>query len=312
MDPKKKLRHENNNTSLPVQQEWHHKLINEVNYKYRLFTDATLNTINNEEERNTARIVIIEKISKFDGLEQHHFGEQSTGMHHTNHPSGKLRCRFLHRKDKISKNCSKSLNFNGYNNMPAKKDTQRWNIVHIPTSQVLLCDECGIKLGSKTALNRHRIHQHASFKLIYPKCNYLTTRKDNMRGHLINTIIDNLQHVQTEQKNAKLRCKPPPAPKRNTDELKEIRKKDTNCYVYTETLPKNKKIYPRTLEYTVPPTTKKFTTKPVTIPPKRNTTIIPPPVKQVQKFTLMTNLQTWAGYLKPYTQTINRRNKINR
>ena len=102
--------------------------------------------------------------------------------------------------------------------MPVKKKIQTWNIVHIPTQEVLICDECWVKFGSTTTLNRHKTYQHPSYKLICPECNYATTQKDNIRRHLINThkltkvgtIIDQLQRIQTEQKNAKIRAKAPP------------------------------------------------------------------------------------------------------
>ena len=92
--------------------------------------------------------------------------------------------------------------------------------------------------------------------LICPECNYSTTRKDNMRHHIINrhklrkvgAAIDNLQCIQTEQKNAKIRAKAPlSAPIHNTDKLKQIKKKSTTSYMYVETLPKNKKLYSWTL-----------------------------------------------------------------
>ena len=83
-----------------------------------------------------------------------------------------------------------------------------WNIVHTPTQEVLICDECGVKFGSGRTLNRHKTYQHASYKLICPECDYVTTQKDNMRRHLTNTyklkkvgtIIDKLQRIQTEQR----------------------------------------------------------------------------------------------------------------
>ena len=85
----------------------------------------------------------------------------------------------------------------------------------------------------------------------------------------------------------KLGQKPPPpsASKHDKNELKELRNKGTNPYIYAETLPRNKKIYSWTLEDPGrnPTTTKKFTTKPVTIPPKRNVAITPQPLKQLEK-----------------------------
>ena len=95
--------------------------------------------------------------------------------------------------------------------------------------------------------------QHADYKLICPECNYSTTRKDNTRHYLINrhklsmvgTIIDNLQRIQTEQKNAKLRAKAPSsASKHNVDKLKELKNKSRTSYLYAETLPKGKKLVP--------------------------------------------------------------------
>ena len=65
--------------------------------------------------------------------------------------------------------------------MPADKNNQTWNIVHIPTQQVLICDKCGVKFGSERTLNRHKTYQHASYKLFCPEFNYATTQKDNMR-----------------------------------------------------------------------------------------------------------------------------------
>ena len=53
---------ENNNTSFPVQIEWHCKLIKEVNNKYRQFTLATHK--NTKEESNKARILTVERIEK--------------------------------------------------------------------------------------------------------------------------------------------------------------------------------------------------------------------------------------------------------
>ena len=176
--------------------------------------------------------------------------------------------------------------------MPAKKNNQTWNIVHNPTQEVLICDECGAKFGSTRTLNRHKTYQHASYKLICPECDYATTRKDNIRRHLINThklkkvgtIIDKLQCIQTEQKNAKIRAKAPlSAPKHDNNELNKLRMKGANPYLYAETLPRTKKFYAWTLEEPGQNQTKKFTTKPVTIPPKRNVVITPQPVKQLEK-----------------------------
>ena len=104
--------------------------------------------------------------------------------------------------------------------MPVEKNNQKWNVVHTPTQEVLICDECGVKFGSKITLNRHKTYQHDSYKLICPECNYVTTQKDNIRRHLINThkltkvgtIVDKLQRIQTEQKNAKIRAKASPQP----------------------------------------------------------------------------------------------------
>ena len=102
MDSKKKARCENNNTSLPVQIEWCGKLINEVNYEYRLFTQATMN---NKEELNKAGILKVEKIEKTgkipttSGLEWHHVGESSHDVYKTYHPSSESRCYFLHQKE---------------------------------------------------------------------------------------------------------------------------------------------------------------------------------------------------------------------
>ena len=71
-----------------------------------------------------------------------------------------------------------------------------------------------------------------------------------MRRHLINThkfkkvgtIIDKLQCIQTEQKNAKIRVKAAPsAPEHDNNELKELERKGANPCLYAETLPKNKK-----------------------------------------------------------------------
>ena len=178
--------------------------------------------------------------------------------------------------------------------MSVKKDNQKWNIIHIPASETHLCNECGIKLGSKIAFNRHKTYQHVDYKLICPECNYSTTRKDNMRHHLINRhklrkvgiAIDNLQCIQTEQKNAKIRAKAPlSAPIHNTDKLKQIKKKSTTSYVYAETLPKNRKLYSWTLDELAkeaPSTMKKFITKPVTIPLKRHASITSQPVRKTE------------------------------
>ena len=54
-----------------------------------------------------------------------------------------------HQEDKFSEKSAKLSNINEFNNMPVKKDNQKWNIIHIPASEIHLCDECGIKLGSK-------------------------------------------------------------------------------------------------------------------------------------------------------------------
>ena len=136
--------------------------------------------------------------------------------------------------------------------MPSKKSTKIWNIVHISSRKVLICDECGTKFGSESTLNRHKTYQHASYKLICPECNYATTWKDNIRRHLINThklkkvgtIIDNLQRIQTEQKNAKVRAQAPPSapnPNHSNNELKQLKMKGTIPYIYAKTLLKIRK-----------------------------------------------------------------------
>ena len=163
--------------------------------------------------------------------------------------------------------------------MPAKNSNKTWNIVHIPTREVLICEERGMKFGSGRTLNRHKTHQHASYKLICPECDYATTRKDNMRRHLIRfhklnkvgTIMDNLQKIQTEQKNAKIRPKAPPsAPNSKIDKLKQFKDKGTNPYIYMlRPFPRTRR--PTHGQWKQAPgqnQTKKFTTKPVTIPPK--------------------------------------------
>ena len=105
MESEKKVNRENNNTSLPVQIEWCRKLINEVNNKYRQFTLATSNTI---EELNKARILMVEKMEKTEripisnGLERHHLGHTSYLMDKINHPWGESRHSFLHQKRKFS------------------------------------------------------------------------------------------------------------------------------------------------------------------------------------------------------------------
>ena len=59
--------------------------------------------------------------------------------------------------------------------------------------------------------------------------------------------------------------------------------KGANQYLYTETLPSTKKIYAWTLEEPGQNQVKNFTTKLVTISPKRNAVIIPQPMKQLEK-----------------------------
>ena len=59
--------------------------------------------------------------------------------------------------------------------------------------------------------------------------------------------------------------------------------KGANPYLYAETLPRTKKIYAWTLEEPGRNQVKKFTTKLVTISPKRNAVITPQPVKQLEK-----------------------------
>ena len=99
MESEKKLNHENNNTSFPVQIERRRKLIKEVNNKYRQFTLATHN--NTKEESDKARILTVERIEKieripkFNGLEWHH-GHTSYDVDKTNHPQGESGCSFPH------------------------------------------------------------------------------------------------------------------------------------------------------------------------------------------------------------------------
>ena len=242
MEFKKKANRENNNTSLPVQIQQHQKLIEEVNKKYRQFTSDT------EKALNKASILAVEKIEKMEeflrsiGLEQHLLVHTSD-VDETDHSQSKLRCSLPHQNKKICKINQNSSIIPGLNVMPAKKSNKILNIVHIPTWEMLLCDKCDVKFGSKMTLKRHKTHQHASYKLICPECNYATTRKDNMRRHLINThklkevgtIIDNLQRIQTEQKNAKIRVQAPPSapnPNHNNNELKQLKGKGTNPYIY--------------------------------------------------------------------------------
>ena len=180
MDSKMKLNHENNNTSLPVQTQWRQKLIEEVNMKYRQFSRATKNI---KEFPYEARILAVEKIEKIKeidkfprsiGLEQHLF-EQTSDVDEPNHSQSESRCSLLHQNKKFYKISHNSSIFTGLNRMPVHKSNKTWNIVHIPTHEVLLCDECGVKFGSGRTLNRHKTHQHASYKLICPECDYATT-----------------------------------------------------------------------------------------------------------------------------------------
>ena len=249
--------------------------------KYRQFSLATSDT---EKVLNKASILADKKIEKMEefprsiGLEQHLLVHTSD-VDETDHSGSKSRCSLPHQNNKFCKINQNSSIIPGLNAMPAKKSNKIWNIVHIPSQKVLICDECGVKFGSKSTLNRHKTYQHASYKLICTECDYATTQKDNMRRHLINThklkkvgtIIDNLQRIQTEQKNAKIRVQAPPSapnPNHNNNKLKQLKGKGTNPYIYTETLPKNKKAYSWTLEEPGHNQTKKFTMEPVTIPPK--------------------------------------------
>ena len=76
MDSKKKVNLGNNNTSLPVQTktQWRRKLMQEVNMKYRCFSETT--DINHYK----ARILTIKEIEKpeqiegIPGLERHFSG----------------------------------------------------------------------------------------------------------------------------------------------------------------------------------------------------------------------------------------------
>ena len=235
----------------------------------------------------------MEEILRSSGLEQHHLVHTSE-VDESDHSQSKSRCSLLHQNEKFCKINQNSSIIPGLNAMPSKKSNKIWNIVHIPSRKVLICDECGTKFGSESTLNRHKTYQHASYKLICPECNYATTWKDNIRRHLINThklkkvgtIIDNLQRIQTEQKNAKVRAQAPPSapnPNHSNNELKQLKMKGTIPYIYAKTLPKNKKVYSWTLEELVCNPTKKFTMDPVNIPPKCNGCITPQPVKQLDE-----------------------------
>ena len=235
----------------------------------------------------------MEEFPRSIGLEQHLLVHTSD-VDETDHSWSELRRSLPHQNKKFCKTNQNSSIIPGLYAMPAKKSNKIWNIVHIPTREVLICDECGVKFGSEMTLKRHKTYQHASYKLICPECNYAMTRKDNMRRHLVNThklkvvgtIIDNLQKNKTEQKKAKIRAQAPPSapnPNHNNNKLKQLKGNGTNPYIYAETLPKYKKAYSWTLEDSGRNQTKKFTMESVTIPSKCNAHTTPPPVKQWEK-----------------------------
>ena len=127
---------------------------------------------------------------------------------------------------------------------------------------------------------RHITYQHSSFKLICPECNYVTQRKDNLRHHLINvhklkkvgTNMDNLQRIKTDTTNAKLKAKAPKKPlKKLKSTTNDIKKDSKDSHMYGETLPSNKRPFKWTSKQDESPgKTKKFSTKPVTVPPECN------------------------------------------
>ena len=109
MDSKKKVNHENNNTSLPVQTQWCRKLIEEVNMKYRQFSQAMNDT---KEIPHKARILAVEKIGKLKKIEkftrsvglERHFLEQTSDVDEPNHSQSKSRHSLPHQNKNFLQN----------------------------------------------------------------------------------------------------------------------------------------------------------------------------------------------------------------
>ena len=170
----------------------------------------------------------------------------------------------LHHPSKNSKNFPNMRQKSTDNNNNITKNID-WHITHCPTpSEFELCDICGQTITYKCALKRHLETQHGNNSYICPECNYQSPRVDNIRRYLrryhklthISALIANLQTIrvpmdanaapQTTSKKSHRGQSPPKKPKN----IIKMRVKSTRA--------------------TFEPTIRRFHTKPVTIPPKRN------------------------------------------
>ena len=172
----------------------------------------------------------------------------------------------LHHPSKNSKNFPNMRPKSTDNNNNITKNTD-WQITYCPTSsETELCDICGQTFTYKCALKRHLQTKHGNNSYICPECDYQSPRVDNIRRHLrryhklthISALITNLQTTrvpmdanaapQTTSKKSHWGQSPPEKPKN----IIKMRVKSTRAAPEPILKPR------------------RFHTKPVTIPPKRN------------------------------------------
>ena len=103
----------------------------------------------------------------------------------------------------------------------------------------LLCERCGHMYNNMESLKRH-LKSHNNNKHYYLECNYNSPRKDTLKRHTKTHQRQLLSNFEATPKRPKTSRSRSPIETR----AYQADPKNTNSYIYQQSLPKNKEIFP--------------------------------------------------------------------